>query len=305
MKELTFLLIGLVLGVSLLNPVSVQAATTTYNEVAYRAVLFELIEVLQKQILLLQAELINQNQNNIVANAIENSYQNSIPALVTYNIAGEESLDDISNRKQQDYLQKVFDLFPSDYDEKIGRFMVFDGNDLQIDAFVETIPPLHDKWVFAVSADILSDTTSEESTELIVHELGHLVSYESIVGLPAPAISSCVDYFNTHGCPVENSYLKQFVNQFWSSSDLARVEDTNQSDDAIKETDKYYKSHKSEFVSDYAASAPEEDLAESFMYFIFSKPVKGELAKRKVNFFYKYPDLVEMKTDIQSVIENN
>jgi len=171
-----------------------------------------------------------------------------------------------------------------------------------IDAFVETIPPQNDKWVFAVSDDIIDDTTSADSTELIVHELGHLVSYESVVGVPAPAISDCDNYFNTHGCPSENSYLKQFTNQFWSSSDIARVEQANKTDDPIKEANKYYKTHKSEFVSDYAASAPEEDFSESFMYYILNNQTSGNLAQQKVNFFSRFAEIENIQREIEKNI---
>ncbi|MEY3783830.1 MAG: hypothetical protein RLZZ230_152 [Candidatus Parcubacteria bacterium] len=303
MKNSLKTIVGGLLCVLLIGPVSAQAKSTIDTEVTYRMILLELIDVLQKQITLLQAELKPQPEKLVIIAVEPDSLQNAIDIEAKYIIDHPADVKNISDRQQRNYFTQVFAIFPDDYDAKLSQLEVFKKGDSLIDAFVETVPPTNDTWLFAVADDILTDSTSVESTELIVHELGHLVSYEQIVGIPTPSYTSCHNYFSSRGCPAENSYLVQFTNHFWSDTDLTRISQFNNREDTIDAASLYYKKHPSQFVSDYAAFSPEEDFSESFMYFIFNKPTSGTTAKQKLNFFAQYPELVNMRNEIQSALK--
>jgi hypothetical protein len=56
-----------------------------------------------------------------------------------------------------------------------------------------------------------------------------------------------------------------------------------------------------EFVSSYAVTSPEEDLAESFLYFVLSPESAGErVAEEKMRFFQQFPDLVNLRQQMRT-----
>ncbi|MEZ4643120.1 MAG: hypothetical protein R3E31_10390 [Chloroflexota bacterium] len=63
----------------------------------------------------------------------------------------------------------------------------------------------------------------------------------------------------------------------------------------------FYYDHEDWFVTDYAATNPGEDIAESFTAFILQpKPTEDTLAAEKILFFYDYPELVALRKDLAS-----
>jgi hypothetical protein len=61
----------------------------------------------------------------------------------------------------------------------------------------------------------------------------------------------------------------------------------------------FYLSHQDQFVDDYSTTHPAEDIAETFAYFVFSpKPTGASIKDQKVLFFYKYPELIELRRSI-------
>lgn len=117
----------------------------------------------------------------------------------------------------------------------------------------------------------------------------------------------CVGQFRSdYGCPLKNSYLKAFTDRFWTTDELTAHEKrrnlTKGRMDAVK---KYYKAHTDAFVSLYAVTAPEEDIAETFVDFVITaKPVNPTTKKaQKIAFFYEFPELVKMRTDLRAKLK--
>ena len=300
MKKLHVLVTGFLALVFVLSPVQTLAQIDT-KETAYRATLFQLIQLLQKQIITLQSELDRQLALVELTHEEMGKLTESVQPVAIYDINSPVDVNLIRNREYQKYFARVFDLFPSEYDEKVVRLLIYDGEDTAFDAYVETIPPAHSHWLYAAREAIVNDADSVQSAELIVHELGHIISYEEILGLPKPAITNCESYFSVHGCPAENSYLRQFVDSFWTASDLKRAERFAKAGDDFESAYVYYDSHKNNFVTNYAASSPEEDFADSFMFYVMGEPVKGgSTARQKVDFFKRYPHFVSVREEILS-----
>lgn len=302
-------------------PSVVRAQATSSIEEQYRAALLQLIDLLQKQLSALQAELV-ETRSVVTDTPVETEFKPVVTphphlneATAAYTVADtlvktplmrevtvlggyvadpETGNFYIAEALPSAYFNRVLSLFPTAYAGAIGQFVVFDGKETEYDAFVETLPPRHDAWVYAAHEDMLADPTSAVNTELIVHELAHVVGYDEIAGVPRPTTQTCVDYFDHHGCPLANSYLSVFVDRFWSAADLDRAETFATGESSSVE---YYKTHKSAYVSDYAASGPEEDFAESFMYFVLGKESRGEAAE-KVAFFGTYPALRTLRADV-------
>ena len=63
----------------------------------------------------------------------------------------------------------------------------------------------------------------------------------------------------------------------------------------------FYLRHQADFVTDYASTDPSEDIAESFTYFVLWDAPEGDAVwEEKLNFFYRYPELVEFRTQARA-----
>ena len=112
---------------------------------------------------------------------------------------------------------------------------------------------------------------------------------------------ACKTYFSGEGCSQADSYVNKFFVRFWPKiysewSDINKVENVN---DYYLALDKFYKKYKDQFVTDYAPTSPAEDIAESFSFFILRpKPTGKTIADQKVLFFYDFPELVQLRTQM-------
>lgn len=287
-------LIGLIL---LVGPLTVAAQSA---EAAHRALLLQLIEVLQQQILLLQAELAERTAPPVAAEWAEpglaGEFSATVDMVASYPVAGISEVRQLTDSAHRRYFTRVYELFPPAYEAKLGRLAIFTGRSVSFDAFVETIPPRHEQWLFAVHEDMLAEVATAGNTELIVHELAHIVAYEQITGSAASDQWSCHPYFTKHGCPPERSYLSRFVSTFWTDADLAQVSKRQAQTGGVGA---FYAAHETDFVTEYAATSPEEDFAESFMHYVLDmKPPRG-VARDKVDFFAEYPEMQALRAAIR------
>lgn len=278
-------------------PTLAKAAT---QDEAYRQLLLQLLNtleqrlemLLQQQAMMLEAETTDSNYSGELLDSVD--------VIAVYSLQSSGSVNMISNSSHRKYFKEVLDIFPVEYAAEVKQLVVFEGESSEFDAFVETLPPYHDTWSYAVNEDVLVDVGTVSNLELTVHELAHIVSYEPVLGLVQPATIHCHDYFKARGCLSGNSYLNAYVDEFWSSSDLYRAIDFSEGGYLNDEATKYYEEHPGEYVSDYAAVNPEEDFAESFMFFMLDYEPTGSVANKKVNFFSTFSEMREIKVDINS-----
>lgn len=303
-SKIRYFTIGFLLCIWVLAfPVNAQAFTTQ-NDEQYREVLIEIIRVLQVQIEQLQTQLAAQKTVEVAATAIEDNRPktvlNGATVLKQYDLFNTSAVENILNVKHRLYLERVLEIFPSQYGEKLREFLVFKDTAGEFGAFVKTISPTHTFWTFAVSSDLLGKEKTELSKELIVHELAHIISYESVVGLPLPATASCHTYFKKRGCPKENSYLAIFVKEFWSDSDLDRAEQFKKAKNPLVMADDYFETTAEEYISGYAALSPEEDLAESFAQYVIARESrKNTTVSKKTWWFEQFSDLQDVRDSVK------
>ncbi len=63
--------------------------------------------------------------------------------------------------------------------------------------------------------------------------------------------------------------------------------------------DDFYYKYEDQFLTDYAVTHPAEDIAESFGFFVFAEKTTGDsIAEQKILFFYQFPELVKLRTEI-------
>lgn len=289
-----------------LSPTVSQAQTTYPTVVIDEAYRQQLIELLLQQIAVLQAELdarsgvsvSNSNTRNFDSLLLPNDKY----VVALYKTGGE--VVRIRNQDHQEIFNRFLSLVPDQYDDYFHEFLVFDNDDIEFDAFVETIPPYEPhEWRLGLSESVINDvdSNSPEMSELLIHEFGHIVSYETIPGVADPRIDRCHEYFDRFGCPEQNTYLYAFYKQFWSRDDLDTAERIRTSRRPFRLVEEFYEDNRNDFVSEYAASSPEEDFAESFAQFVVTgRAGKDDVAEDKIDFFFAYPDLVTLRKEIAS-----
>lgn len=249
--------------------------------------------------------------------------------LVTYQVKGNQisnpSYEDVSkNLKslQQDTpaQQAAWNLFtgliPPEDRQMISEYQVFTDGPSNILAAVEQTPNDPAKWMIEVDeADLQS---KKELVFTLVHEYAHLLTLNAYQVPPDIAIfnnpndqnlydqkvAACPTYFPNEGCSKPNSYINTFYDRFWLDvvDEWKKIDALSTADNQNPYYDKlyaFYQAHQDQFVDDYAATNTSEDMAETFAYFVLSpKPTGDSIRDQKILFFYDYPELVQLRSQI-------
>jgi hypothetical protein len=300
-------LVSILIFVCLLLPNTTNAQFASESE--YRAYLFAVIELLQQQIVLLQAE---HNQEGVERSLVVstkptdtadfNSFliEDTDEIVAWYQLSQPGSAIDVEDKEHRRHFSRFFDLVPNQYDSYFLELLVFRESGQDFDGFVETVPPYReDTWRLGVNESIFELTpTSALVEELFIHEFAHIISYESIIGRVEPQNTTCHEYFSALGCPPANSYLTDFVEEFWNDEDLDALGAYTNIDDVWTKREL-----REDFVSDYAATSPAEDFAESFTAFVLDGRSSGnELVDEKINYFYQYENFLDLRTQILAAL---
>lgn len=247
--------------------------------------------------------------------------------LVTYPILGDTLGDPIlgrgvpesmrplqEDRRMHEQIWQYFtDIIPADQRQELIEYNVFtDGQDNLLAAVYQSDTSA-EKWVLQV--DIKDATNPQDLTFTLVHEFGHLLTLNPKQVIPSMLIfnnpddeyaydaevNKCPNYFPGEGCSQPDSYINQFFNQFWGKiytewDNLNYIEDDDAYYNAL---DDFYAKYADQFVTDYAVTDPAEDVAETFSYFILQpKPAGTTIAEKKILFFYTFPELVKLRTQM-------
>jgi hypothetical protein len=139
--------------------------------------------------------------------------------------------------------------------------------------------------------------------ETIVHELAHILfATEDQIDLDETLYRSATveewderylelargcegNYMTTEGCSKDDSYINAFYQAFWADLDV-------------------YPSY-DDYVTWYAVTSVDEDIAESFMVFVLEDRPKAsvQIRHKKVDFFWEYPEFVEMREEMRDGLQ--
>ena len=115
---------------------------------------------------------------------------------------------------------------------------------------------------------------------------------------------ACTTFYTGEGCALSNSYINQFFTKFWADlyyNEFQDVEWAETDEEYEEKMIAFYDTYSDQFVTEYAATNPGEDIAESFAYFVLQdKPTGSSIADQKVRFFYDYPALVTIRNHMRS-----
>jgi len=174
-----------------------------------------------------------------------------------------------------------------------------------------------DPNTWSLQVDIMDTVNDYELTYTLVHEFGHLLTLNPGQVPPSLAMfnnpddeniyfkeaSACPNYFPGEGCAKADSYIDDFYNTFWADIYDEWTEINLEEDEDIyyEKMDAFYTKYEDQFVTSYAATNPEEDIAETWSFFVFSPEPSGDIiAEQKILFFYRYPELVALRESIRS-----
>ncbi|MCA0987594.1 hypothetical protein [Guptibacillus algicola] len=205
--------------------------------------------------------------------------------------------------KHRDLWYLFSDLIPSENREMVKEFLIFtDGRD-DVLGYVEPLDN-SDEWVLAIDYE---DTVNEKDFYYtLVHEYGHLltlkddqIDQEDLADEDAveEAFMACDYYFAFNGCSRQNSYMNAFFETFWADYYDEWLDQDVEWDEEAQVA--FFEKYPNHFSTDYAATHPEEDIAEAWTHFIFStKPTGETTADQKIAFFYQFSELVELRKNI-------
>jgi len=246
--------------------------------------------------------------------------------LVTYSVSDDEIYDpyfeDVSadlQDAQNDVIahQKLWDYFkaliPLEYRRDLAEFSIMtDGQDNLLAAVAQTSDDL---TLWGLEVDIADTQDYYYLSYTLVHEFAHLLTLGPNQVPPSKAIfnnpddnniylnevSACPNYHPGEGCSNRDSFINQYYNQFWADiydewNNINLEEDENI---YYERLDNFYYDHQDQFLTDYSVTHPAEDIAEAFSFFVFSpKPAGDTIAEQKILFFYNFPELVNLRTNI-------
>jgi len=95
--------------------------------------------------------------------------------------------------------------------------------------------------------------------------------------------------------------MDDYYNAFWLDiyDEWNRIEFESDEQEYYEALEGFYEKYKDRFVTDYAVTRPEEDIAESFSFFILApKPAGDTIAEQKILFFYQRPELVALREEL-------
>lgn len=235
--------------------------------------------------------------------------------------SGELSLiSGVADPAHEDLWIQLVVLLPTDYiDQYLYEFAVFESEDTL--AYVSELD--EDVWEFGVAVN-----DDPERALTIIHEFGHIVAlnntqydtYPTILqdrarGLTDDEYSAalnedvfaCSTIAFEDGCPLADSYLLLFTEAFWTPESVEMIVYEELDDSAAY----FFDENPDGFVSEYAATNPIEDFAESFSYFVGLDeemlPLDGDefLLDAKVLWFEQFPELVEIRASIREAADAN
>lgn len=166
-------------------------------------------------------------------------------------------------------------------DQFIESFEVFNDPSSDVSALVHD-DDTNGKWHMAVNLAVYNEVDIKEQKAIFIHELSHIITLNSDQIVPNQ--KNCPNYSTFEGCAKASSYLHSFVQKFWKTTQNPSYSE-------------------SKFVTEYATTNQEEDIAESFAFFVLESNHNDDtIRNQKVNFFNTYPELVKMRAEMRDAL---
>lgn len=268
--------------------------------------------------------------NDEAAESKETNPDHAITYLARYRLIGDELEAPIFNslpkspeeeQKERAAYKEIWKYFtrliPAEQRELLNGFSIITDGKYNVLASVNQSRKDPNKW--NLNVDIADANPKTILTFTLLHEYGHLLTLNpdqieismSVYDNPndediyQSEVSACPQYFTGEGCSHSNSYINEFFIRFWTDfyKEWQIIDAEADEETHYNMLDDFYATYQDQFLTDYAPTSPAEDIAESWTFFILSpKPEPSSIADEKILFFYDYPELVELRTQIMDRI---
>jgi hypothetical protein len=204
-------------------------------------------------------------------------------------------------------------LIPAELRTFVKEFVIYtDGSEGGSSAWVS--PSEAEEGFWQVGIDLLDSEYPPYLADALVHETAHLLTlntsqipsdenYYYYNGIEKKFMQC--EQFANGGCSLPDSYINVFYENFWKDSYHEwwefeqEAQNTKTDDEYFQVLERFYEQHSDWFVNSYAATNVEEDMAESFSYFVMNPKTSGNsIYEQKVDFYYAFPELVEYRQQI-------
>lgn len=205
--------------------------------------------------------------------------------------------------RQNEFWNFFTNLIPTDARTVMKELELFADPE---DGTAAYVSPLNDNdlsiWEMGHNLDFVWDQNNQfvqgESAYTSIHEVAHLLTLDND---QVNVTNGGCDTFHTgEGCSTSASYINEFYNQFWGD---IYAENQQISEDDYDAYYDFYRKYSNRFVSEYAATNPGEDIAESFATYVMGdSPSGNSISAQKIRFFDGFQELVSLKQRIKANI---
>lgn len=207
----------------------------------------------------------------------------------------------------QKFWKHVKTIVPSSYVDMLTKFEInTDGFGNVMAHVVEEETDLS-IWRLAVDLKDSANANGEFTSEFnntVIHEFAHVMTLNKSQ-MQMDEITDKNTFEVQEGILKKQSYLNRFYDKFWKeiykehqkASDEDYENAMPSGGDAVFA---FYEKYEDRFVTDYAATNPGEDIAESYRVFVVEKKPTGNTIKdKKILFFYEVKDFVKIREEIR------
>jgi hypothetical protein len=191
---------------------------------------------------------------------------------------------------------------------QIGRLEIFttdaaSGNASETDGYA-TLSESGEDFVLGLNLESATSAFIERDPEALkeyeatlIHEFGHVLSLNGSQMLGAGETGGGLEL--DEGRLKTGAWLNRFYELFWKQS----YPDHGPATTSDEEGTALFNTAPSSFVTEYAATGPLEDFAETFSVFVLEpKPSGASIRAKKLLFFYNQPELVVLREGIRKGI---
>jgi len=182
--------------------------------------------------------------------------------------------------------QELFDLFVDvvgrdEVKKHLVEWRIFHDRKITTGAYVESTNGLSD-WIVGVNRELYrsgNNSIKHSFVNLFIHEYAHIILAN------------------------QSDFIKNFEKEFWTKADKEHqsILEQIESEKHFEVTQSYYRKNINRFVSDYATISSDEDMAETFVYFIIeNKPTTNTIRSQKILAFYQESDLIEIRMQVRA-----
>lgn len=209
-----------------------------------------------------------------------------------------------------DAYQQVWEIFrsliPLKFRWDFLHYKVINNPDSDTAAYVSQDEDDYLKWNIVINMSAMYDEDGrfggEEAYATLIHEFAHVLTLSKTQMRYYPQTEnevllerfaeSCMTNLVQEWCLLETAYLDDFIDTFW----------TNEKDlQAAQDGKNIYPWKEDQFVTDYAATNPGEDIAESFAYYVMKADISGStIADKKMQFFESYKNLKNLRLQMRN-----